>query len=665
MDNIIEDVNLNYSTYGDGKAIIEITNIGFEPLLTEEEYKIYKEIGEWKYKKNGTERGLSFINNKLIYNDDSCYCSWLKRHKAELETILSECKKNEKELEEQFRELLKSNTNILRKVYPDREFKSEEQFRNISIFESDLNRCFGCTDMTHSDDIISVVTYYTEIFESIMMNGFDYLGKHFVFFTAGAGQTRCKKSTFVNEELLNKNFNRLFCGLSREDINKLGGMNTNKYLAYTSLCQTNSEIWRGFNIDNAEGVTGSCTRIKTSEHCYLFECGMIQGKHTVLENYHANMKYIQKIKPQEVEYIIIGHLHADHIGMIPTLYARGKCNAKIIVPTDYDTVIKLRLISFTVDYNDTSKIDVTFSDAIRVHDIYEDASSIQVQANSAAMSFQFNKDQYDKSSKQSNWVAEMRKYGLDVAAVQIHNAKNQSQIWDKTGMTFKMWNDERNDFDPEQIKIINNMMVFSDDGFKTSKMAIGKIPIDKNGNYAYGINAEVLMSKLVMSENLWIENDSGTYKFNDSGFIASSEKNSVKIQPNQSGELFSIYKGSNKQFYVDADGNVHFAGDLSGATGTFSGLVSGGSINIGNATKVIALAKALQDKIGTIDNKVDQNYVVNNLTTTEQGFVLDGRQGKALQDQITNLNGSMLKRDIYLNGDGELGADYYLKPWLV
>lgn len=256
----------------------------------------------------------------------------------------------------------------------------------------------------------------------------------------------------------------------------------------------------------------------------------------------------------------------------------------IRMATDYDTVIKLRLISFTVDYNDTSKIDVTFSDAIRVHDIYEDASSIQAQANSAAMSFQFNKDQYDKSSKQSNWVAEMRKYGLDVAAVQIHNAKNQSQTWDKTGMTFRMWNNERNDFDPEQIKIINNMMVFSDDGFKTSKMAIGKIPIDKNGNYAYGINAEVLMSKLVMSENLWIENDSGTYKFNDAGFIAKSDNSSVRIQPNQSGELFSIYKGSNKQFYVDADGNVHFTGDLTGSSGTFSGNISGGSIDIGNGT---------------------------------------------------------------------------------
>ena len=271
----------------------------------------------------------------------------------------------------------------------------------------------------------------------------------------------------------------------------------------------------------------------------------------------------------------------------------------IRMATDYDTVIKLRLISFTVDYNDTSKIDVTFSDAIRVHDIYDDASSIQAQANSAAMSFQFNKDQYDKSVNQSNFVAEMRKYGLDVATTHIHNSKNQSQVWDESGMTFRMWNDERQDFDPEQIKIINNMMVFSDDGFKTSKMAIGKIPIDKNGNYGYGINAEFLMSKLVMSQNLWIENQSGTYKFDDAGFIASSGKNSVKIQPNQSGELFSIYKGSNKQFYVDSDGNVHFAGDLTGSSGTFSGNISGGSINLGNGTFTVDSSGNMNASSGT------------------------------------------------------------------
>ena len=67
---------------------------------------------------------------------------------------------------------------------------------------------------------------------------------------------------------------------------------------------------------------------------------MIQGEHTVLENYKANIKYIQKIRPQELQYIIIGHVHQDHIGMIPTLYARGKCNAKIIVPKGSTSILR-------------------------------------------------------------------------------------------------------------------------------------------------------------------------------------------------------------------------------------------------------------------------------------------------------------------------------------
>ena len=100
------------------------------------------------------------------------------------------------------------------------------------------------------------------------------------------------------------------------------------------------------------------------------------------------------------------------------------------------------------------------------------------------------------------------------------------------------------------------------------------------------LNAEVLVSKLVMSENLWIENDSGNYKFDDSGFIATNGKNTIKIQPNKSEELFSIYKDSRKQVYINSNGDVEFAGSLKSATGTFSGLISGGSININNTFTV-------------------------------------------------------------------------------
>lgn len=271
----------------------------------------------------------------------------------------------------------------------------------------------------------------------------------------------------------------------------------------------------------------------------------------------------------------------------------------IRMATDYDTVIKLRLISFTVDYNDTSKIDVTFSDAIRVHSVCNDVASIISQANSAAMSFQFNKDQYDKSVNQSNFVEEMRKYGLDVANIPV---KNQHQSWDETGMWFRQWNEQKNDFDPEQIKIINNQIVFSDNGFQSAKMAIGKIPIDKNGNTVYAVNAEAILGKLFLGEYLTLQNNSATYKFDDAGFIASSGKNSVKIQPNNASELFSIYKGNQKQVYINSDGDVEFAGILKSSSGVFGGLVSGGSINIGNGMFLVDSNGNMTAKSGTFGN---------------------------------------------------------------
>ena len=64
----------------------------------------------------------------------------------------------------------------------------------------------------------------------------------------------------------------------------------------------------------------------------MFECGMIQNGHTPLETYYLNSKILQKIKPQDIDYILIGHCHIDHIGLLPALYATGKCHAKLIVP---------------------------------------------------------------------------------------------------------------------------------------------------------------------------------------------------------------------------------------------------------------------------------------------------------------------------------------------
>lgn len=242
-------IDYQNTEFGDGTGLIEIISIGFEPLLTPEEYSLYKEIGDIKKDIYAATSIIKFFEQKLMYNDDYAYNKWANNHLSNAYKKLSESTTLLPQKKEEFKELRESNIEIVRTLYTNREFSNEDQYRNIALFESDLTRTFGCKDLDHCDDIVSVTTYYTEIFDSIIHNGFMYKGKKFVFFTAGAGQTRNKKSTFVAEDKLNDNYQHLFCGLTKDVINELGGMNTNKYLAYTSLCQTNSSIWKEFNID--------------------------------------------------------------------------------------------------------------------------------------------------------------------------------------------------------------------------------------------------------------------------------------------------------------------------------------------------------------------------------------------------------------------------------
>lgn len=97
-------------------------------------------------------------------------------------------------------------------------------------------------------------------------------------------------------------------------------------------------------------------------------------------------------------------------------------------------------------------------------------------------------------------------------------------------------------------------------------------------------------------------------------------------------DSFKQYKPDGTTITADADGTLHGADTIK---------VDGITITRDDATKVIALAKTLQDKIASVDNKINTTNIANNLTTTEANFVLDARQGKTLQDQITSLNGSL------------------------
>jgi len=113
-----------------------------------------------------------------------------------------------------------------------------------------------------SEDLIVVRVYYFDIFKSLVKNGFIYNGDKYVFLTASAGQIRTKKNVFIKESALKEHYDTLFCGLSIDKINALGGVNRNKYLAYLALCNSATEKWNDFDIDKCIVVDDVETEVK-------------------------------------------------------------------------------------------------------------------------------------------------------------------------------------------------------------------------------------------------------------------------------------------------------------------------------------------------------------------------------------------------------------------
>lgn len=105
-------------------------------------------------------------------------------------------------------------------------------------------------------------------------------------------------------------------------------------------------------------MSGSCTKITTQNSTYLFELGMTQ-EYTVLENYKTNNKLLRKLKIKDIEYIIIGHFHIDHIGLIPALYENDRCNATIVVPEKSIPIIKeMWLDSAYINQRDIERLNL-------------------------------------------------------------------------------------------------------------------------------------------------------------------------------------------------------------------------------------------------------------------------------------------------------------------
>lgn len=116
-----------------------------------------------------------------------------------------------------------------------------------------------------------------------------------------------------------------------------------------------------------------------------------------------------------------------------------------------------------------------------------------------------------------------------------------------------------------------------------------------------------------------------------------------------------IVKPDGTTITVDADGTIHGKSEIK---------VDGTTITLDEAKGIISLAKTLQEKIGTIDDKLPAANVANNQITTVEGFALDARQANpnldgTLAKQISDLNGSIDAKVNALNPSSAIRSYVY------
>lgn len=224
-----------------------------------------------------------------------------------------------------------------------------------------------------------------------------------------------------------------------------------------------------------------------------------------------------------------------------------------------DVPVKIRITQLTFDFNNIEQMDVSLSDALVGESNISDYEKIIESAKSIATSFPSVERQTDLNNKDlSNITIKLIDEGLAAVNNMVANANNQKISIDEYGLLGRRWNEDRNAYDDEQVRIVNNDMVFTADGWQTIHTAIGRIYY--NG-WKYGISSQYLIGKMIIGANLEINNQSGTYIINDNGFNITKGSNKIFIDAKtpkisiQNGSSNSIVaNASDGSFYIQKDG---------------------------------------------------------------------------------------------------------------
>lgn len=291
-----------------------------------------------------------------------------------------------------------------------------------------------------------------------------------------------------------------------------------------------------------------------------------------------------------------------------------------------DYIIKLRILEIDFNLYDESDFTVTFGNISKSKrsNIFEDITNALTTSQSVATTVSFNSSNWNKANIESSNIAKMLSDGL-LAAGQVLQTSKSDVLIDDRGIIVSN-NPQSSKYINDTIFIGSGQILFSDDGLKTIKTALGRVTYTKKGTtysdfgllaqfviagYIAGsvIEGNELIGGSIKSTNYssgkygsYLNLENGIFEFNGNGEkklyfdgTTLTAKGTIQAEKGYIGgssgftiESGKIYSGSKSTFasavdgiYLGIDGiklGTGFSASIKGSITATSGTIGGATI---------------------------------------------------------------------------------------
>jgi hypothetical protein len=176
-----------------------------------------------------------------------------------------------------------------------------------------------------------------------------------------------------------------------------------------------------------------------------------------------------------------------------------------------------------MNFDDPSDFSATFGDLITTKSEIDKHAELLELAVSAGQSVAANKSSWQKSVDKTNKIEKAIDDGLSSATLEVGRANGQNLAWNDQGIWCRKLIDGTTDqYDPEQIRIINNKILYSTDGFRSAESAFGSF--EYNGQKYSGVIARALVGGVVHGAEIFggkmeIGGEGGKFVVNEDGSV--------------------------------------------------------------------------------------------------------------------------------------------------